>query len=193
MANLLDWNTLHHKVHAYLDIENGIDKPQKAFPILMVATLLNVSDEEAEDAITDGSMDRGVDAVYVDDRDGRNSIHIFQFKYADNYENTKKNFPSNEIDKLVSFFSDLLDLNRTLEKTCNPILWNKVKEIWAALEKNNPSIEVHFCGNTVEMQEGEKERANASLSKYKYFNVHHHSLDTIVNYFVERKNSIIDE
>ncbi|EPH1426900.1 AIPR family protein [Klebsiella aerogenes] len=193
MANLLDWNTLHHKVHAYLDIENGIDKPQKAFPILMVATLLNVSDEEAEDAITDGSMDRGGDAVYVDDRDGRNSIHIFQFKYADNYENTKKNFPSNEIDKLVSFFSDLLDLNRTLEKTCNPILWNKVKEIWAALEKNNPSIEVHFCGNTVEMQEGEKERANASLSKYKYFNVHHHSLDTIVNYFVERKNSIIDE
>lgn len=193
MANLLDWNTLHHKVQAYLDPDNGIDKPQKAFPILMVATLLNVSDEEAEDAITDGSMDRGVDAVYVDDRDGRNSIHIFQFKYADTFENTKKNFPSNEIDKLVSFFEDLLDLNKSLEKTCNPILWNKIKEIWAALEKSNPSIEVHFCGNTMEMQIGEKERANASLSKYKYFNVHHHSLDTIVNYFVERKNSIIDE
>lgn len=193
MANLLDWNTLHHKVQAYLDPENGIDKPQKAFPILMVSTLLNVSDEEAEDAITDGSMDRGVDAVYVDDRDGRNSIHIFQFKYADTFENTKKNFPSNEIDKLVSFFEDLLDLNKSLEKTCNPILWNKIKEIWAALEKSNPSIEVHFCGNTMEMQIGEKERANSSLSKYKYFNVHHHSLDTIVNYFVERKNSIIDE
>ncbi|EAN9040028.1 abortive phage infection protein, partial [Salmonella enterica] len=139
MANLLDWNTLHHKVQAYLDPENGIDKPQKAFPILMVATLLNVSDEEAEDAITDGSMDRGVDAVYVDDRDGRNSIHIFQFKYSDTFENTKKNFPSNEIDKLVSFFDDLLDLNKSLEKTCNPILWNKIKEIWAALEKSNPS------------------------------------------------------
>ncbi|EPQ5772024.1 AIPR family protein, partial [Enterobacter hormaechei] len=193
MANLLDWNTLHHKVQAYLDPENGIDKPQKAFPILMVATLLNVSDEEAEDAITDGSMDRGVDAVYVDDRDGRNSIHIFQFKYADTFENTKKNFPSNEIDKLVSFFEDLLDLNKSLEKTCNPILWNKIKEIWAALERSNPSIEVHFCGNTMEMQSGEKERANASLCKYKYFNVHHHSLDTIVNYFVERKNSVIDE
>lgn len=193
MANLLDWNTLHHKVQAYLDPDNGIDKPQKAFPILMVATLLNVSEEEAEDAITDGSMDRGVDAVYVDDREGRNSIHIFQFKYADTFENTKKNFPSNEIDKLVSFFVDLLDLNMSLERSCNPILWNKTKEIWAALEKSNPSIEVHFCGNTMEMQAGEKERANASLSKYKYFNVHHHSLDTIVNYFVERKNSVIDE
>ncbi|EKM5065378.1 AIPR family protein [Cronobacter turicensis] len=193
MANLLDWNTLHHKVQAYLDPDNGIDKPQKAFPILMVATLLNVSDEEAEDAITDGSMDRGVDAVYVDDREGRNSIHIFQFKYADTFDNTKKNFPSNEIDKLVSFFEDLLDLNKSLERTCNPILWNKIKEIWVALEKSNPSIEVHFCGNTMEMQSGEKERANASLSKYKYFNIHHHSLDTIVNYFVEKKNSVIDE
>lgn len=193
MANLLDWNTLHHKVQAYLDLDNDIDNPQKAFPILMVATLLNVSDEEAEDAITDGSMDRGVDAVYVDDRDGRNSIHIFQFKYADTFENTKKNFPSNEIDKLVSFFEDLLDLNKSLEKTCNPILWNKIKEVWTALEKNNPSIEVHFCGNTLEMQSVEKERANSSLGRYKYFNVHHHSLDTIVNYFVERKNSIIDD
>ena len=57
-------------------------------------------------------------------------------------ENTKKNFPSAEIDKLVSFFDDLLDVNKSLEDTCNPILWNKVKEIWAALDKSKPSIEV---------------------------------------------------
>ncbi|HIE4802114.1 TPA: hypothetical protein ACXNDR_004862 [Serratia marcescens] len=92
MANLIDWSTLDHKVKAYLDIENGIDTRQKAFPILMVATLLNISDEEAEDSITDGAKDRGVDAIFIDDRDGRNSIHFFQFKYADNFENTKKTF-----------------------------------------------------------------------------------------------------
>lgn len=72
MANLLDWNTLDHKVKAYIDDESGIDSEQKAFPILMVAGLLDVSDEEAEDAITDGSKDRGVDAIYVDDREGAN-------------------------------------------------------------------------------------------------------------------------
>ncbi len=97
-------NTLDHKVKAYIDAENGIDSEQKAFPILMVAALLDVSDEEAEDSITDGSKDRGVDAIYVDDRDGANSIHVFQFKYVSSFENTKKNFPSGEIDKLVSFF-----------------------------------------------------------------------------------------
>ena len=193
MANLLDWNTLDHKVKAYLDPENGVDIEQKAFPILMVSSLLGVSDEEAEDSITDGSKDRGVDAVFIDDRDGRNSIHVFQFKYVDNFENTKKNFPSGEIDKLVSFFDDLLDLNKSLEDTCNPILWNKVKEMWAALDKPKPSIEVHFCGNTLPMQDGEKDRADTSLGKFKYFNVHHHSLDSIVDMFVDKKSAIIND
>ncbi|WP_026957411.1 AIPR family protein [Aliagarivorans taiwanensis] len=192
MANLLDWNTLDHKVKAYLDPDNGIDTEQKAFPVLMVSSLLSVSDEEAEDSITDGSKDRGVDAVFVDDRDGRNSIHVFQFKYVDNFENTKKNFPSGEIDKLVSFFDDLLDENKSLEKTCNPLLWNKVKEMWVALNKPKPSIEVHFCGNTLPMQDDEKDRADSSLGKFKYFNIHHHSLDSIVEMFVDKKSAVIN-
>ena len=156
---------------------------QKAFPILMVSSILGVSDEEAEEGIIDGGMDRGCDAVFVDDRGGRNSIHVFQFKYVNTFENTKKNFPGGEIDKLVSFFDDVLDENKGLEKTCNPLLWNKVKEIWAALNKPNPSIEVHFCGNTENMAPAELERANNALGKYKYFHVNHHSLDTLVDLF----------
>jgi hypothetical protein len=194
MANLLDWNTLDHKVRAYLDPENEIDSAQKAFPILMVSSLLSVSDEEAEDSITDGPKDRGIDAVFVDDRDGRNSIHVFQFKYVDKFENTKKNFPGGEIDKMVSFFNDLLDVNKTtMESSCNPILWNKVKEIWIALNKPKPSIEVHFCGNLLTMESGEQERANSSLGRFKYFNIHHHSLESIVEMFIEKKAATIDD
>lgn len=192
MANMLDWNTLDHKVKFYLDPENGIDSPQKAFPILMVASILGVSDEEAEDSITDGGMDRGCDAVFIDDREGRNSIHVFQFKYVDTFENTKHNFPGGEIDKLVSFFADVLDENKGLEKTCNLLLWNKVKEIWASLNKPSPSIEIHFCGNTELMVPAELERANNALGKYKYFHVNHHSLDTLVNLFVDKKAVAID-
>lgn len=192
MANMLDWNTLDHKVKAYLDLDNGIDTPQKAFPILMVASILGASDEEAEDSITEGGMDRGCDAVFVDDRDGRNSIHIFQFKYVDTFENTKNNFPGGEIDKLVSFFADVLDENKGLEKTCNPLLWNKVKEIWASLNRPSPSIEIHFCGNTELMVPAELERANNTLGKYKYFHVNHHNLDSLVNLFVDKKAVAID-
>ena len=190
---MLDWNTLDHKVKAYIDPESGIDISQKAFPILMVAAMLGVSDEEAEDAITDGGMDRGCDAVFIDDREGSNSIHVFQFKYVNTFENTKKNYPGNELDKLVSFFEDVLDENKGLEKTCNPLLWNKVKEIWEALNKPKPTIEVHFCGNTKSMAPNELERANATFKKYKYFNVNHHTLDTLVSLFIDKKSVIVDD
>lgn len=193
MANLLDWNTLDHKVKSYIDADRGIDKPQKAFPVLMVATLLDVSDEEAADAITDGGHDRGADAVFVDDRDGSNSIHVFQFKYTDKFEKTKNNFPSNEIDKLVSLFADILDEDKSLEKTCNAILWNKIKEIWSALDEPNPSIEVHFCGNMEEMSPIEKNRADIALQKFKYFNVNHHSLSSIVDLFIDKKKPHISD
>ena len=76
MANMLDWNTVDHKVKEYMNPDSGIDTPQKAFPILMVSSILGISDEEAEDSITDGSMDRGCDAVFVDDSEGRNCSGI---------------------------------------------------------------------------------------------------------------------
>ncbi len=192
MANKLDWNVLHLKVKGYVDRDLGLDTPQKAFSVLMVATILDVSEEEAQDAITDGGNDRGVDAVFVDDRDGSNSIHVFQFKYVNTFLGTKKNFPSNEIDKLVSFFTDVLDEDKTLEDNCNPLLWNKVKEIWDALERPKPSIEVHFCGNLAGMCDEQKTRAENALGKFNYFNVHHHSIDTIARLFVEKKTPKID-
>ncbi len=192
MANMLDWNTVDHKVKEYMNPDSGIDTPQKAFPILMVSSILGISDEEAEDSITDGSMDRGCDAVFVDDSEGRNTIHVFQFKYVITFEKTKSNFPSGEIDKLVSFFDEVLDENKSLESTCNPILWNKVKEIWGSLNKPNPHIEVHFCSNTALMVPIELERANTTLGKYKYFRVNHHSLDTVIDLFVEKNTVVID-
>ena len=64
MANMLDWNTVDQKVKEYLDPDSGIDTPQKAFPILMVSSILGISDEEAEDSITDGGMDQGDIAAF---------------------------------------------------------------------------------------------------------------------------------
>lgn len=83
-------------------------------------------------------------------------------------------------------------MNKSMEDTCNPILWNKVQEIWAALDKPNPSIEVHFCGNLLPMESGERARADSALGRFKYFNVHHHSLDTIVGLFVDKKAAQIN-
>ncbi|MGN6155911.1 MAG: AIPR family protein [Sphingomicrobium sp.] len=192
MATLIDYSTIDHKVEEWKDSDLGIVESSKAFMPMMVAAILDITDEEAYDAITDGSKDRGVDALFLDERDGKNVIHIFQFKYALEFSKTKSNFPSNEIDKILSFLSDLLDQEPTMQQSCNPILWEKVKEAWQGLSKKSPSIEIHFCSNTKEMTDGEKGRLRKSIEKYNYVREQHYGLDQIIDLFISSQKPVID-
>ena len=192
MATLIDFSTVTHKVDEWLDAELGIDSASKAFMPLMVASVLDITAEEAYDSITDGGKDRGVDALFVDERDGKNTIHIFQFKYVSAFDRAKSNFPSNEIDKILSFLSDLLDRDAGMNKTCNPILWEKTKEAWQSLSKKNPAIEVHFCSNTLPMVPDERARLRKSLEKWNGVRENHYGLDEIINLFLSSRQPKID-
>lgn len=193
MATLLDWNALTQKEKAYIGESPYCSTQGRAFTCIVLEYVLSLSPDEIEDAITDGPDDRGVDAVYVDERDGRNTIHLFQFKHVNIFEKTKNNFPSNEIDKILSFCSDLLNKSREMKHTCNPILWAKVEEIWDALNNPDPSFEVHFCGNMRELVDTQKERLITSLSSYRSFNVNHHTLDSVAQLFIDKKQPKINE
>lgn len=192
MATLLDWNAVSHKVKSYIGESPYCTTPSNAFTYVALEYLLTVSPEEIEDAITDGPNDRGIDAVYVDERDGRNVIHLFQFKHVHSFDKAKKNFPSTEIDKLLSFCADLLNKDPGMKETCNPILWTKVQEIWSALRNPTPSFEVHFCANMSGLVEPQKQRVMSALSPYRSFNVNHHTLDSLVRLFLEKKQPKID-
>lgn len=192
MATLLDWNALKHKIDFYLGNFDQCINPQVAFSFICMEYLLDLTPEEIEDSLTDGASDRGVDAVYIDERDGRNTVHLFQFKHVGEFKNTKKTFPSNEIDKILSFIDDLLNQEPSMEKTCNQLLWNKVKEVWIALDNPHPHFEVHFCGNLTEMIPNQKDRVASSLNKYRHFDIHHHSIDSLVNLFISKRESRID-
>lgn len=192
MATLIDFSTVAHKTNEWLDEELGVTIPSKAFMPLMVSAVLDISTEEAFDAITDGGKDRGVDALYVDERDGKNVIHIFQFKYAGDFEKSKSNFPSGEIDKILSFLSDLLDQDKSMEQTCNQVLWEKVKEAWVSLSKKNPGIEIHFCSNTLTMTAEERTRVRKALEKWNGVREHHYGLDEIVALFLSSGKPKID-
>lgn len=192
MATLIDFSTVTHKVDEWLDLELGIETPSKAFMPLMVASILDVTAEEAYDAITDGGNDRGVDALFVDERDGKNTIHVFQFKYAEAFERAKSNFPSKEIDKILSFLTDLLDQDKSMEQSCNPMLWEKTKEAWQSLSKKHAAIEIHFCSNTLPMIDDERARLRRSLDKWNGVREHHYGLDEIINLFLSSKQPKID-
>ena len=191
MATFLDYNMLKLKSEEYIDSETGIDELPKAFPILMLANILSLEDSDAQDAITDGSDDRGADAVYIDERDGRNIAHIFQFKYAMTFEKSKSNFPSGEIDKLATLVDEILDKDTNLEKTCNAILWDKIKELWTAMEKPKFEVQIHFCSNTKTLTNDHQIRAESRFSKYKFKTVHH-GLDNVATLFVDKKRPKVD-
>ena len=192
MATLLDWNTLSHKVSSYIGESPYCTTTSRAFTYLALEYLLCLSPEEIEDAITDGPDDRGIDAVFVDDGDGRNVIHLFQFKHVTSFAKAKRNFPSNEIDKLLSFCADVLNQESGMKSTCNPLLWTKVQEIWSALRDPSPSFEVHFCGNMEAMTEPHKQRVASALAPYRSFTVNHHSLESLVTLFIAQRRERID-
>ena len=192
MATLLDWNAVSHKVKSYIGESPYCTTPGHAFTYVALEYLLSLSPEEIEDAITDGPNDRGIDAVYVDERDGRNVIHLFQFKHVNSFAQAKKNFPSTEVDKLLSFCTDLLNQDSGMKDTCNPILWTKVQQIWSALSNPTPSFEVHFCANMEGLIQTQKQRVMSALTAYRSFNVNHHTLDTLVRLIIEKKQPKID-
>lgn len=192
MATLLDWNALDHKLQSFVDQYEECPTKAVALTFVSLEYILALTPEELEDSITDGSNDRGIDAVFVDDRDGSNDIHLFQLKHVTDFQKSKNHFPSSEIDKMLSFVTDLLDQNLEMKSTCNDLLWNKVQEIWAALKKPKPQFHVHFCGNLQPMISTQQERVQNSLGKYQSFSVYHHSLETIVSLFLDKNKAHID-
>lgn len=192
MATLLDWNALTHKCKAYVGESDYATTEKRAFSHIVLEYLLSLSPEEITDSITDGPDDRGVDAVYIDDRDSSNVIHLFQFKHTPKFAKAKNNFPSNEIDKILSFCADLLNESDNMQNTCNHVLWKKVQDIWSALERPDPSFCIHFCGNMQQMVSTQQDRIKQAVDEYGSFTVLHHSLDSIVQMFLDKKRPQIN-
>lgn len=125
MATLLDWGNVDAAA-AQIEKTLNLETRREAFSLLCVTSLLRIDFDEARGSITDGGEDRGVDAVYLDERFGRRVIHLFQFKCHSKFNGSNRNFPSTEIDKLLAFIGDCFGQVDGFLDTCNPLLRQKV-------------------------------------------------------------------
>ena len=172
---ILDWSQVKSGVETFqksLRLENA----SQAFSFFALSKILKIDDDEISAAITDGGDDRGVDAVYIDSRPERRVFHFFQFKYVNGFEKCQNSFPSNEIDKLLSFLDCFLRKDPSLERTCNPFLWSKVQSLWAALEDSVYSIQIHLCNNASPLIDSHRERFEESLKPYQLATLKQHDL-----------------
>jgi len=131
-----------------LNIKNDETKARStAFVFLMVKTLLDLTDEEALDAITEGGSDFGVDAMEVSDvEDAEFTVTLFQAKYDHTKLEGDKNFPESGITKALQAVNTLFDPRKAI--SVNPMLQAKLEEIRSLIQDGNlPRIRFIFCNN----------------------------------------------
>ena len=187
MANMFDWNALDHKINATI-VEYEELSRTKALTAVAVSEIMDIDIDEAIDAITDGGNDRGVDALHIDDRDAKNDIHIFQTKCVNDFNKSKNNFPGGEVDKLTSFVTDLTNHDMEALDSANDVLKNKILDALKVLQESNATITVHFVGNTAPLINDEMNRIRAAFSRYKAIEFRMHDLDTLSDFFLEKRS-----
>jgi hypothetical protein len=174
-ATLLDWSQVKSGVTAFNN-SLGFGNESKAFQFFAISKILKIDDDEIHSAITDGGDDRGIDAIFIDSRPERRTIHLFQFKYVNDFSKVENSFPSNEIDKIISFLECCLRKDPSLKDSCNALLWSKVQAIWAALEDAVHSIQIHLCSNAATLNEAHRARLDDAIRPYQHASARQHDI-----------------
>lgn len=118
-----------------------------AFVLLCVKTLLDLSDEEALERLTEGGGDFGVDAIHLSDIvEGEFSVTFFQCKYKHDRQDGVSAFPEDGVTKALQAVMTLFDPQALV--SLNPRLQARVEEIRSLIADGNiPRVRVLLCNN----------------------------------------------
>ncbi len=192
MGTLQDFSLIKTSVDQYQK-EYKLKVSSHAFLHLCLELLLNLQPDEIEESKTEGSADRGIDAIYIDESNSVARIHIFNNKYAKDYDKTKRNFPSNEVDKIINIVDEILGKNPKLKEEVNPRLYEKIKHIWSIFESQNPEFAIYLCSNYQEnLTATEQRRFEMAIGKHSYFNYKYYKMDDLANLLAHRGSRKID-
>lgn len=192
MANRFDWNALEEKIKAAMSDYDDIDKRSKSLAVISISVMMDISIEEAIDSLTDGGNDRGVDALYIDNRENHNDIHIIQSKCVEIFERSKKNYPGGEVDKVTSFISDLTSEDMEALKNVNDHLSRKIRDAIQAQRNTNATITVHFVGNMAALPQQDMDRIQSTFQRYAAVTFQMHDLDSLSDFFLAKRAPLID-
>ncbi|MDO8842320.1 AIPR family protein, partial [Methanocalculus sp.] len=118
-----------------------------AFIHLCVKTILDLSDDEAFECLTDGGQDFGIDALQISEEyDGAFIVSVFQGKYKRELEATS-NFPESGIESLIRAIRYLFDPDVDLLHI-NTRLLTRVEEIRSLIRDGYiPQVRAIGCNN----------------------------------------------
>ena len=160
MSNLVSFSVINEKVQKIF-IDEGLENKGMAFTYLCLKTLFKLTDEEIVESITDGPQDGEIDAIYIDDR----IIHILTFKYTDNFEFSKKNFPGSDLDQFILTVDSIIN-GSINEKTINDAVWDKYQEITNLSSNGRIEFKIYIVSNKLHPTNDAKIKLASKIEKY---------------------------
>jgi hypothetical protein len=141
--------------------ELNITQEQKlkslAFVYLSVKTMLDLSEEESFECLTEGSGDFGVDAIHLSDEcEGELTVSLFQGKYKQNLE-AQAHFPEACIKAIINAIRYLFNPAARLENI-NDRLKTQVEEVRSLIRDGYiPQVRALLCNNCLKWNEAAEE------------------------------------
>jgi hypothetical protein len=182
MPNLASFSVLDKRVKKYISDYN-LDKLGTAFQWVLLELILSLNSSEIEEVIVDEGMDGGIDAVYISDTD----VHIFTCTYAETFENASKNFPQNKLDSLIITVQKIFSRELT-ESDVNPLLWEKVKDIWSLISTGTPNLIFYIASNKEKPTGAAVHRFEDSLKPFHFVKFNYFDLEDIVSAILREKH-----
>lgn len=138
---------LRERLVGELRVGDGTKQKSLAFVYLCVKTMLDLEDEEAFEALTDGSNDFGVDAMHIGETlDEEFVATLFQAKYTHKSLEGVHNFPEEGVEAAVGAVRHLFDPAARI--SANHRLLPKFEEVRSLISDGFiPRVRVLLCNN----------------------------------------------
>ncbi len=135
MISALDYSLVaaHTKKYA----KDGAVREHDAFMSMLLDHIFPNKPDDNIEIITDGTHDRGVDAIYISQSEQSKIVNILSFKYRTSLDSAQKNFGENELNKIFSFITDLMNKDRHSLQTANAALQRKCEDVWQIWENGD--------------------------------------------------------
>lgn len=129
-----------------LKVTDATKQKSLSFVFLCVKTLLQLDDDDAFDAVTDGGNDFGVDAIHIsEENDGEFVATLFQAKYSRSLEGDS-NFPEGGVEAAARAVQYLFDPSSEVQ--VNNRLKPKLEDIRSRIADGFiPQVRVVLCNN----------------------------------------------
>jgi hypothetical protein len=143
-----------------LNITQATRLKSLAFLYLSVKIILDLSEDEAFECLTEGGGDFGIDAIHLsEEHEGEFTVSLFQAKYKQNLA-ANANFPEDGIKALINAIRYIFDPSAVLENINNR-LKIKLEEVRSLIRDGYiPQVRALACNNGMKWNNAAQEEIN---------------------------------